>query len=332
MTRRRVVVLLVMAGMMLAGCGGNRRSPKILGGNGSESHRVSGLWWLIFGLAAFVYLVVGGFIVLAAVRGRGTPAGRRSRITDHGFIWVGGIIAPLAILMTVAAFTVNTTSALRKPSSRELRINVVGKRWWWAVEYPTLRITTANEIHVPAGQPLEFRIDSDNVIHSFWVPQLAGKMDAIPGQHNYLRFTATKPGTYRGLCAEYCGTQHAWMEFLVVVQTPGDFGRWATREQTLSNQSPSNEQQARGQVVFESSACAGCHRIRGTQAQADLGPDLTDVGQRTTLGSVRIPNTTGNLAGWIGNSQTLKPGNLMPPQYLSASDLQAVVAYLQSLK
>jgi cytochrome c oxidase subunit 2 len=331
MRRGRAFLLLATACVSLAGCG-NRRSPKILGGSGNESHRVSGLWWLMFGLAAFVYLVVGGFIVLASVRGRGTPAGRRSRLSDHGFIWVGGIIAPLAILMTLAAFTVNTTSALRKASPNDLRVNIIGKRWWWAVEYPSLRITTANEIHVPAGQPLELRVDSDNVIHSFWVPELAGKMDAVPGQHNYLRFTATKPGKYRGLCAEYCGTQHAWMEFLVIVHTPGDFGRWATRVQTLSNKAPANEQQARGQLVFESSACSGCHRIRGTQAQADIGPDLTDVGQRTTLGSLRIPNTTGNLAGWIANSQTLKPGNLMPPQYLSPGDLQAVVAYLQSLK
>ncbi|MBV8949418.1 MAG: cytochrome c oxidase subunit II [Actinobacteria bacterium] len=332
MTRRRTIALFVITGVLLAACGGNQRTPKILGGNGNESHRVSGLWWLLFGLAAFVYLVVGSFIVIAAVRGRGTPSGRRTRISDHGFIWVGGIIAPLAILMTVAAFTVGTTAALRKPSTRELRINVVGKRWWWAVSYPSLHITTANEIHVPAGQPLAFRLDSDNVIHSFWVPQLAGKVDTIPGQHNYLRFTATKTGTYRGLCAQYCGTQHAWMEFLVIVQTPGDFGRWVAREQELPGWTPANDQQARGEVVFQSSACAGCHTIRGTQAQGDVGPDLTDVGQRTTLGGVRIANSTGNLAGWIGNSQTLKPGNLMPPQYLSPGDLQAVVAYLQSLK
>jgi cytochrome c oxidase subunit 2 len=331
MKRRAAIVLLMVSGAALSACG-NTRSPKILGAKGSESHQISGLWWLMFGLAAFVYLVVGGFIVLAAVRGRGTPQGRPSRLTDHGFIWIGGIIVPLIILMTLAAFTVRTTAALRKPSSQELRIDVVGKRWWWAVDYPGLHIVTANEIHVPAGQRINIRIDSDNVNHSFWVPQLAGKIDAIPGQHNYLRFTAQKPGTYRGLCSQYCGTQHAWMQFVVIVQSPGDFGRWATREQVLPGRMPSTEQEARGQLVFVSSACAGCHTIRGTQATGEIGPDLTDFGQRTTLGSVRVTNTTGNLAGWIGNSQTLKPGNLMPPQYLSPGDLQAVVAYLQDLK
>jgi cytochrome c oxidase subunit II len=332
-TSRRVVsaLTLVAASALLAACG-NSRSPKILGGNGSESHRISGVWWLMFGLAAAVYLVVGGFIVVAAVRGRGTQHGRRTRITDHGFIWVGGIIVPLGILMTLAAFTVGTTAALRKPSSRELRIDVVGKRWWWAVHYPSLGITTANEIHVPAGQPLVFRLDSDNVIHSFWVPQLAGKVDTIPGQHNYLRVTVRTTGTFRGLCAEYCGTQHANMGFSIIAQTPGDFGRWVAREQSLATRQPSSDAQARGQFVFVNNACAGCHTIKGTAANGDIGPDLTDVGQRRTLGSLTIPNTQGHLAGWIINSQTIKPGNLMPPQSLSPGDLQAVVTYLQSLK
>jgi cytochrome c oxidase subunit 2 len=286
----------------------------------------------MFGLAGAVYLVVGGFIVLAAVRGRGTRQGRRSRITDHGFIWVGGIIVPMLILLTLSGFTVETTAAVRKPSAGELRIDVVGKRWWWAVDYPAQHITTANEIHIPLGQRVAIRVDSDNVIHSFWAPQLAGKIDAIPGQHNWLRFTARRTGTFRGLCAEYCGTQHAWMDFLVIVQTPADFARWMTRETILAGMAPATETQARGQLVFVSSACAGCHTIRGTQANGNIGPDLTDVGQRRTLAGVRIPNTTGNLAGWIANSQTLKPGNLMPPQSLSPGDLQAVVAYLQSLK
>lgn len=329
-TRALLVGAVVVATVVLGACS-EKKSPAILGGNGSESHTISGLWWVMFALAAAVYAIVGSFILVAAFRGRGTRHGRPTRITPDGFIWVGGIIVPTLILMTIAGFTVSTTAAVRKPSSQALRIDVVGKRWWWAVDYPGLGIKTANEIHVPVGQPLSFKLTSDNVIHSFWVPQIAGKVDTIPGQNNYLNVTVRKAGTYRGLCAEYCGTQHANMQFLVIAQSPGDFGRWAARESILPPRDLT-EEQARGQFVFVNSACAGCHTIKDTQAQGDVGPDLTDVGQRQTLGAATIPNDTGHLSGWIANPQTVKPGNQMPPQSLSSSDLHAVVAYLQSLK
>jgi cytochrome c oxidase subunit 2 len=327
--RLPVVLLVVDLSGLVAGCSSN--APSVLRTRGTEAHRVASLWWLMFGLAAAVYVIVSGFIVFAILRGRRTETGKEGPVSDSTFIWWGGIIVPVGILMVLAWQTVSSTHDLRRPSPNPLRIEVVGKRWWWDVTYPDLGIRTANEIHVPVGQPLDIGLDSDNVIHSFWLPQLAGKEDTIPGQHNTLRFTATQAGTYRGLCAQYCGIQHARMDFLMIVDPPDVFGRWVARNQLVPS-APDGGAAAVGQVVFMREPCAGCHTIRGTQATATIGPDLTNFGSRMWIGSITIPNTPGNLAGWVANSQSVKPGNLMPPISLSPTDLNNVVAYLESLK
>jgi cytochrome c oxidase subunit 2 len=327
---RQVAVLVVASAVgLLGGCG--QHSPSMLRTHGDEARRVAGLWWLMFGLAAGVYIIVAGFIVFAVLRGRRTDTGKASRLSDSGFIWWGGIIIPVVILMILAGFTVNATAELRKPSPNPLRVDVIGERWWWIVTYPGLGINTANEIHVPVGQPIEIGLDSDNVIHSFWVPQLAGKEDLIPGQHNTLRFKVTKAGTYRGQCAQYCGLQHARMAFLVIADPPDAFQRWVTRE-TRPPAPPENETAALGQQAFMRQPCAGCHTIRGTQAQGTVGPDLSDFGSRQSIGSLTVPNTPANLAGWILNAQSIKPGNLMPPITLTPAEQQQIVAYLESLK
>jgi cytochrome c oxidase subunit 2 len=285
-------------------------------------------------MAAGVYVIVAGFIVFAIVRGRRDPAGAGdpspSRVSDDAFIWWGGVIVPVLILAVLAVATVASASELRKPSTAPLRVEVVGKRWWWEVSYPDQQVVTANEIHLPAGRPVEIGLDSDNVIHSFWVPGLAGKEDNIPGQHNTLRFTPERPGSYRGQCAEYCGLEHGLMAFMVVVDPPGEFERWLARRRTPAAL-PTDEVAARGEVVFMRESCFGCHTIRGTQATGRIGPDLSDFGSRKWIGSVTVPNTTRNLAAWITNAQSIKPGALMPPIALEPRDLNAVVAYLQSL-
>jgi cytochrome c oxidase subunit 2 len=331
MRRRPALRAAIVALLLFFVACSNKRSPAITDPKGSEAHTIAGVWWLMCGLAAAVYIVVASFILVAAFRGRRTEGGRPSRVRDSTFIWVGGIIVPAVILFVLGAATVHAANTLRQPEKNPLRIEVVGKRWWWAVAYPDQKITTANEIHVPVGRPLEIGLDSDNVIHSFWVPQLGGKVDLIPGQHNVWRVKATKEGTFRGECAEYCGLQHAKMNFLVVAQSPASFDTWALRHQQTPP-APDNQSAANGQVVFMRAPCAGCHTIRGTTANGTIGPDLSDVGARQALGANTIPNTDGFLSGWIVNSQTIKPGNLMPPIPLSSSDLQALVAYLRSLK
>jgi cytochrome c oxidase subunit II len=298
----------------------------VLDPHGPEAQRLAGVWWLMFAMAAAVYVVVAGLILVAIVRGR-----RPSRLSDGGFIWIGGIVVPVVILGVLAAVTVTTTGDVRNPQRGALRIEVVGKRWWWDVDYPDAGVRTANEIHVPVGRQVELGLDSDNVIHSWWVPELAGKVDLIPGQHNVLRFTAGSPGVYRGECAEFCGIQHAHMDFVVVADPPSTFDRWLARRQ-LPVTTPTDDQEALGQLVFNREACAGCHTIKGTPAHGTVGPDLSDVGSRRWIGAVTVPNTRRYLAAWIADSQALKPGDLMPPIELSASDLRAVVAYLESLR
>jgi len=329
--KRRPLVIAgaVLAATVLVSC--SRHSPSIVDPKGTEAHKIAGVWWLMCGLAAGVYVVVAGFILVASFRGRGTVQGRPSRLGDSHFIWIGGIIVPAVILLVLAATTVNASNNLRTAEKNPLRIEVVGKRWWWAVSYPDQHFTTANEVHIPAGRPIEIGLDSDNVIHSFWVPQLGGKLDLIPGQHNVWRMKASKAGTYRGECAEYCGLQHARMNFVVIAQTPASFDTWALQHERPPSE-PAGQLEANGQQVFMRSPCAGCHTIRGTPAGGTIGPDLTDVGGRRTLGANTIPNTPGYMAGWIVDSQSIKPGNLMPPMALDPKDLQAVLAYLRSLK
>jgi cytochrome c oxidase subunit 2 len=331
MTRRQVWITIagvVVAAVVAAGCGGN--SPSMLHAHGSESERIAGIWWLMFGLGAAVYAIVAGFIVWAIVRGRGRKVGE-GPVSDNTWIVWGGVVVPLMILAVLAVVTVQATTELRKPEAGALQVEVVGKRWWWQVTYVGTHFTTANEIHLPAGRPVEIGLDSDNVIHSFWVPELAGKVDMIPGQHNVLRFTPKTPGTYLGECAEFCGIEHARMDFVVIVQTDTDFDRWLTQHE-LTASAPDSEAASEGEVVFMRQSCAGCHTIRGTPAQGTVGPDLTDLGERASIGARTIENTSSNLAAWITDAQRIKPGALMPPMQLSSRDLSNLVIYLEGLK
>ncbi|HSH59039.1 MAG TPA: cytochrome c oxidase subunit II [Acidimicrobiales bacterium] len=325
MTSARRRALLPALGLLVLGACSSQ-SPNALSPKGPDAQSIAGVAWLMFGLATAVYVVVGGLIIFGALRGS-----KPSRISDSAFIWVGGILAPIVILALLAVVTVKTTDTLRKPDANPLRIEATGYQFWWAAEYPDEKVTTANEIRVPAGRPVEIGLHSKDVIHSFWVPELAGKVDMVPGQRNVIRFTAEKPGEYRGQCAEFCGLQHAKMAFLVVAEDPGTYERWIVRQQRPRS-GPSTERQAAGEQVFMRSSCAGCHTIRGTEAQGTLGPDLSDFGSRRTLGAVSTPNTRGNLAGWIENPQSIKPGNLMPPVQLEPEELLNLLEYLENLR
>lgn len=323
--RAATLALFTSATLALAACG--HGSPSALHTAGSSADKIAGTWWLMFGLAIAVYVVVASFIVVAIVRGHRGP--RPSRISEHAFVWLGGIIVPAIILAVLGVVTVTTGRALRPAGRDPLVVQVVGKDWWWAAVYPRAGIVTANEIHLPVGQPIEVRLTSDNVIHSFWVPELAGKVDTIPGQVNVLRFTVDRAGTYLGVCAEFCGLQHANMHLQVVAQAPGDYARWAA-QQARPTPEPSSELQAEGEVVFVRSSCAGCHTIRGTPAVGTAGPDLTHLATRRTIGAVTVANTPATLARWIERAGSYKPGVLMPPGLLSHAELQAVLAYLES--
>lgn len=229
----------------------------------------------------------------------------------------------------------STGRALTAPREAALRIEVTGHQWWWEVNYfndvPNRRVTTANEIHIPVGRPVLLRLNSQDVIHSFWAPDLNGKRDLIPGKESSLWIQADSPGVYRGQCAEFCGYQHAKMAFLVVADRPADFARWYDGQADTAK-TPTDSLTMRGQEVFLAGTCTMCHAIQGTPAGATMGPDLTHVASRRYLAAGAVPNTRGNLAGWILDAQGIKPGSHMPPNSLTPADLQALLAYMGTLK
>jgi cytochrome c oxidase subunit 2 len=212
---------------------------------------------------------------------------------------------------------------------------VTGYQWWWSVEYlnadPSLIVTTANELHVPVGRPILLTLKSADVIHSFWVPSLHGKTDLVPGRENATWLQVDRPGIFRGQCAEFCGVQHAHMSLSVIAESSDQFEQWLSAQRQPAP-APLTAEQSRGRDVVERGPCALCHTIRGTNAGARMGPDLTHFATRSTIAAGTVPNTRGNLAGWIADPQHLKPGSRMPATGLAAEDLQAVVAYLETLR
>ncbi len=300
--------------------------------SGPASRQINVLWWIMFGVGSLVYLVVMAYMLLALFRRRGNLEERAEPTEGSNVVFWGGAVIPALILVGIFGATVYTQSALREPEIPEdLVVEVVGHQWWWEVRYPEYGFTTANEIHLPVGQPVSFRILSDDVIHSFWVPELHGKLDAIPEQTNSFWLQADEPGFYWGECAEYCGLQHARMLFVVIAEAEGEFLEWVEGQQQPAVE-PVNEQLAQGRQIFLDSNCINCHAIEGTDATGELGPDLTHLASRRTLGAGTVPNNRGNLGGWIMDPHGIKEGVLMPPADYTGEELQLLLDYLQSLE
>jgi cytochrome c oxidase subunit 2 len=318
----------LLATVLLAGCAG---APSMLDPHSGQAHHISVLWWVMVGLAAVVFVIVTSLVTTAVVRRRRAEPETFSPVRDHRFIVVGGLVVPAVILAVVAVLTVSTTNAIFAPADGALAIHVEGERWWWRVSYPDLGVTTANEIHVPVGQPVDITVTSSNVIHSLWVPQLAGKADLIPGQTNHLRFTADTVGTFRGQCAEFCGIEHARMAVLVVADPPARFQAWAAVQATDAA-APTADAARRGQQLLQSTSCAGCHRIAGTDADGVAGPDLTHVASRRDIAAGTLPNTPAGLRRWLAATQDVKPDALMPQIDLTDEQVSDLVAYLEGLR
>jgi cytochrome c oxidase subunit 2 len=293
---------------------------------------INSLYLLVTVLAAFVFITVEGALLYAVFRFRARPGdGQPRQIHGNTRLEIAWTLAPALILVVIAVPTIRTIFATQtEPPPNALRVRVIGHQWWWEFQYPDLGIVTANELHLPTGRPVALSLESADVIHSFWVPKLGGKRDAIPNRVNHLWFTIDEPGVYLGQCAEYCGTQHANMRMRVIVQTPAEFEQWVQAQKTVPQPTTAEAQQ--GAQLFARSACVGCHTVAGTPAQGKQGPDLTHVGSRTTLAAGIIPNTPENLARWLKDPQAIKPGNKMPTLGLSDADIRLLVAYLTSLK
>jgi cytochrome c oxidase subunit 2 len=323
---RPVLVPGLTAGvLLLGGCGG---AQSTLNTGGPSAHRISLLWWGLFGAAVVVWTVVVFLIVWALVLRRGPDVKPRSG--GERAVVVAGIVIPSVILVGTFAGAMGVLNAERNPPHPSvLSITVIGHDWWWEVRYPNF--VTANEIHIPVGRSVHVDLRTADVIHSFWVPSLTSKTDLIPNKDNSTWLQADRAGTYRGQCAEFCGLEHAGMAFLVVAQPQAEFDTWMA-DQSRPAPAPGGSTAARGEQVFTTQSCASCHTVRGTTANGTVGPDLTHFGSRRTLGAGSAPNDPGWLGGWISNSQTIKPGNKMPPQPLAPEDLRAVITYLEGLK
>lgn len=305
---------------------------------GPAGDPVTRLGWGL-GIISLAVLAIITIALLAGIfrrRSRAQREGELAVTADAGGVsWIYvGISISAVVLAACALWTMFTLRAIAMPShAHELTVHVTAAQWWWRVRYtdPDSQgvFSTANEIHVPVGRPVKVELSSEDVIHSFWVPQLAGKIDVIPGQTNVLWLQADKPGVYVGQCGEFCGAQHAHMQMRVIADQPKDYAAW--REDQLRPVAAATQGTGAQGEALVAGRCGACHTVRGTAAGGILGPDLTHLMTRRTLAAGLLPNTPGNLAAWIANPQTLKPGTRMPAPQLSAKELQTVVAYLETL-
>lgn len=329
-------------------------SALLIGQSGTTYAETPMSYWHTYGPAGYPLTQLGwglGIISIVvsaviAVLLLGAMSHERSRAADDtqlavgregggmGWIYIGTGITTVVLIGCMGWTLLTSASVVRPPSTPALTVQVTASQWWWGLMYtsadPSRTFITANEIHVPVGQPVRFEVASADVIHSFWVPQLGGKMDVIPGQTNVTWLQADKPGVYRGQCAEFCGTEHARMALVLIADTPEDFRAWQDDQLRDTPIAASAEARA-GQRVFQAH-CAVCHTIRGSDAAGLVGPDLSHLMTRRTLAAGLLANTPGNLAGWIADSQSLKPGASMPDHLVSGADLTAVVDYLKTLQ
>ena len=320
--------------LALSGC-----SPfSTLQPGGREADWVATLGWWLIALMSVTIIIMGVLVVWGALRRRGSLSEHLPIDADGGKHWIliGGLAIPISVLTVLFFVTIGTLRALPGDVPEpDLELNVTAHQWWWEIDYlgnkPAQRFSTANEIHIPVGKQVAVNLASADVIHSFWVPRLHGKLDLIPGHSNRLVLQADEPGVYEGECAEYCGVQHAHMRFVVVAQSVEAYQAWA-QAQRQPAATPTDPQLVAGKKAFEQYACAMCHRVRGTKALASVAPDLTHFASRRTIAGT-LPNTRARLQAWIVNAQALKPGVRMPAlDQFDGKTLNVLAAYVESLK
>ena len=350
---------LVCLLITVAGC---RGSQSALDPAGPQAHRISNLWWLTFWICTVAYVATLAVLLVGIFRSRPKraegatdptapvadpargPAGdppivRPDPVGERRLTTIVGGAAGLTILILFVLLFADFITGRHvhgfANTPNTVSITLTGHQWWWDVRYedstPHNVFTTANEIHIPVGRPVGVLLQSNDVIHSFWVPNLTGKKDLVPGHPNVIYFQADKPGTYYGQCAEYCGYQHANMRLVVIAEPPENFEQWLVAARQPAPE-PQTDRQKHGRQVFLSRQCVMCHTIVGTPAGGRVGPDLTHVGSRQTLAAGAIPNRPGHLGGWIIDPQKIKPGAMMPQNLLEGEDLTSLVEYLESLQ
>ena len=307
-----------------------------LEGFGTRAYPVVALTWGLLALSLAVCLIIAALVVAGTLRRGPVKTGEHGEILparhEGGLRWIyiGTGLSLLALIATLV-WTVAVLAKVNSPDRRPgLTIEIVGHQWWWEAIYrpgTPDAFTTANELHIPTGEPVRLLLRGADVIHSFWIPALSGKTDAVPGRVNLAWFQADRPGRYRGQCTEYCGLQHAHMAAFVRAELPGDYARWEAAQRAPAARAPAMT----GEALFIA-RCGACHTVRGTVAGGILGPDLTHLKSRETIAAGTLPNERSALAAWIADPQAVKPGTLMPRPDLSPTERLAVVAYLETLQ
>lgn len=281
---------------------------------------------------AIIFALVAGMIVYALMRcrwheGEGDP----KQVAGNKTVELVWTVIPCLIVIALFVLSWKTMNASDPPPAPEPDIVVTGHQWWWEARYPKSGVVTANEIHIPAGVPLSIRIETADVLHEFWVPEIGRKITAVPGHPNNIWIQSDHPQTYLGVCSEFCGTQHAWMHFLIVAEAPAEFQAWE-QAQLAPAQNPTGESALLGRALFQETSCMNCHAIRGTLASAGVGPDLTHFASRKILGAGVVDNTPANLRRWLRDPQEVKPGVKMPDYKFTDSQVTQMSDYIETLQ
>lgn len=346
----RAALLTVSAGtvtLTAAGCGSVQ---SIFDAHGPAADSIAGLSWFMSILFLAVTVIMWALFGYAFYRRRGTLAQHEPIETGGGEIWIaiGGIAIPLIILTVLFVLGLQLLrdfpihgmqggmGSTQMQHSMKPEILVIGHQWWWEVHYlnddPSKEFTTANELHIPVGRPVNIQVETHDVMHSFWIPALHGKVDLVPGLSNYIRLQASQPGTYTGQCAEFCGAEHARMRLLAVAELPEDYEAWLEEERKPGVE-PATADAVAGRQVFLSGACSMCHQVRGTIAGGSVAPDLTHIGSRQMIAANSYPNNNAYLEAWVTHAQSLKPEAEMPNlTQFTGEQLRDLVAYLRQLQ
>jgi cytochrome c oxidase subunit 2 len=301
-----------------------------LGGSSTAAHAIAALFTQTLVICGVIFLVVAVLVTLCLVRFREGNGREASEVDGNKRLEIAWTIAPVLVLVLLLILTARTMSVVDPPPDHDADLTIVAHQWWWEVRYASGAIA-ANEIHIPVGKRLVLAVESADVVHDFWVPDLARKIDATPGHPVSIWLEADHPGTYLGACAEYCGAEHAWMRILVVADAPDDFAAWENKQQKHA-EPPVDLAAARGLQVFRQKTCQNCHDVAGAAAGAHVAPDLTHLAGRTTLGAGVLENSPDNLKKWLVQPSAWKPASHMPDVQLSDGEVSDLVTYFETLR